>query len=49
VSQIVSSSTALLDRFEIVVDPDAEPVDLDQALAEFLLAVVEKRKVCNGS
>jgi hypothetical protein len=27
----------------VVVDPDAEPVDVDQALARFLLAVVRKQ------
>ena len=27
----------LLDRFAVVVDPNAEPVDLDEVLAEFLL------------
>ena len=30
----------LLERFEVVVDQDAEPVDWDDALAEFLLAYV---------
>ena len=34
----------LLDRFEVVVDQDAEPADLDEALTEFLLKIVEKRQ-----
>ena len=34
----------LTDRFEIVVDPDAEPVDLDEALAEFLLSYVRSER-----
>ncbi len=29
-------------RFEITVDPDAEPVDIDEVLAEFLLSCVRK-------
>ncbi len=32
----------LSDRFEIAVDPDAEPVDFDEALAIFLLDYVRK-------
>ena len=44
--QIVSADLDLdlLDRFAVVVDRDAEPVDLDEAVAEFLLRIVEKRK-----
>lgn len=42
--QVVSADIDLLDRFEVVVDQDAEPVDWDEALAEFLLKVVEKRQ-----
>ena len=44
--QVVSADPDLdlLDRFEVVVDQDAEPVDLDEALAEFLLRIVEKRR-----
>ena len=34
----------LTDRFEIVVDPDAEPVDFDEALAEFLLSYVRSER-----
>ena len=30
------------DCFEIVVDPDAEPVDWDDAVAEFLLTYVRR-------
>jgi hypothetical protein len=43
--QVVSAETDLdfLDRFEVVVDSDAEPADLDEALAAFLLEIVSKR------
>ncbi len=34
----------LTDRFEVVVDPGAEPVDLDEALAEFLLSYVRSER-----
>jgi len=33
----------LLDRFEVVVDQDAEPADFDEALATFLLKIVQTR------
>ena len=33
----------LSDRFLTLVDPDAEPVDLDEVVAEFLLQIVRKR------
>ena len=39
----VSSDPDYLDRFKVVIDPDAEPVDWDEALAEFLLRLVEQR------
>lgn len=29
------------DRLDVIVDPAAEPVDVDQALAEFLIAFTE--------
>lgn len=29
--------------FEIVTDPDADPTDLDSALAEFLLRFVQRK------
>lgn len=32
-----------LDRFDLVVDPDAEPADLDAVLARFLLNFVRNR------
>jgi hypothetical protein len=38
-----------LDRFEVVVDPDAEPADLDKDLAEFLLKVVARRHPTAGN
>jgi hypothetical protein len=34
----------LLDRFEVVVDPDAEPSDWDEAILDFLEKVVERRR-----
>ena len=43
--QIVSAETDLdlLNRFEVVVDQDAEPVDLDEVLLDFLDKIVERR------
>lgn len=34
----------LPDRFAVEVDPSAEPVDVDAALARFLLAVVRRQR-----
>ena len=39
--QVASSDTDLLDHFEVVVDPTAEPVDFEDVLADFLLHVAE--------
>lgn len=36
----MSKMTSLDDRLEFSVDPDAEPSDLDQVLAQFLLTYV---------
>jgi hypothetical protein len=47
--QVVSTETDLHDRFEVVVDPDAEPIDLDEVLAEFLLKFVRKRSSAETS
>jgi len=44
VRQTGSRDADFLDRFEIVVDPTAEPVDFDEVLADFLLHVVEQRR-----
>jgi len=30
-------------RLDLVVDPEAEPADLDQALAKFLLSVLNEK------
>jgi hypothetical protein len=38
----VGQCADLLDRLEIVIDPDAEPADFDEALAEFLLTHVRR-------
>jgi len=40
--QVGSRDADLLDRFEVVVDPDAEPFDLDQFL-DALDRLVERR------
>jgi len=40
--QVVSSETDLLDRFKVVVDGQAEPVDLDRFL-DALDRLVERR------
>jgi hypothetical protein len=31
----------LADRFDVLVDPNAEPVDIDEALIEFVLHYLE--------
>ena len=41
--RVVSAETDPLDLFDIVVDPNAEPADLDEAVVEFLLKIVERR------
>jgi hypothetical protein len=41
--RVVSAETDLAGRFEVVVAADAEPTDLDEALATFLLGLVRKR------
>ena len=41
--QVVGAETDLSDRFEVVVDPDAEPADWDEALLDFLDKIVERR------
>jgi hypothetical protein len=46
--QVASSDTDLLDHFEVVVDPTAEPVDFDDVLADFLLHVAEKRRAARA-
>jgi hypothetical protein len=39
----------MLDRFDIVVDQDAEPADWDEAIVEFLDRVVELRLAANAA
>jgi hypothetical protein len=41
--RVVSVETDLLDRMTIVVDRDANPVDLDEALLDFLDKIVDRR------
>ena len=38
--RVVSADPGLADRLDVVVDPDADPVDWDAALAKFLLSYV---------
>ncbi len=33
----------LIDHFDLVVDPDAEPTDVEEALAEFLLSYARRK------
>ena len=40
--RVVSPETNLLDRFDVVVDPDAEPIDLGRFL-DVLDQIVERR------
>jgi len=47
--QIAFADLDLLDRFEVVVDPHAEPADFDAALAEFLSYVRNKRSSAETS
>lgn len=47
--QVAEQPADLLDRFDILVDPDAEPADLDEALAEFLLTFVRNQSTPAGS
>ena len=41
--RVISSDLDFADRLHVEVDQTAEPVDLDEAVAKFLLAVVERR------
>ena len=41
--RVIHAEPDLLDRFEVVVDQDAEPVDLDEVLIDFVEAIVERR------
>jgi hypothetical protein len=41
--QVVSADPGLADRLTVEVDPSADPVDWDQAVARFLLAFVRKQ------
>ncbi len=38
------SDADILDRFDVVIDEAAAPVDFDEVLADFLLGIVEKRR-----
>jgi hypothetical protein len=40
----VADPADLSDRFTVEVDPSVDAVDIDQAVAKFLLAVVRKNK-----
>lgn len=38
---VVSADPDLSDRLDVIVDPEAKPVDIDDALAEFWIAFIE--------
>ena len=40
--RILGNNSDLTEQFEVVVDQDAEPADWDDALADFLLAVIRE-------
>jgi hypothetical protein len=42
--QVVGSESDFFDRFRVVVDQDAAPVDWDEALTEFLLRLADRGK-----
>ena len=46
--QVISTDTDLFDRFEFVIDEDAEPGDFDEAVATFLLAYIETESATPG-
>jgi len=39
---MTASDPDLSDHLDVTIDPDAEPVDIEQALAEFLIAYVKR-------
>ena len=43
--RILGNNSDLPDRFEVIVDRDAQPADLDDALADFLLACVKRESL----
>jgi hypothetical protein len=43
--RVVRGETDLRDRITVEVDPSADPVDWDAALAKFLLAFVRKQAI----
>ena len=45
--QIAADNECLLDRLHVATDRDAEPVDLDEAVASFLLSIVSKRRTAD--
>ena len=47
--RVVSGEHDLFDQFDLVVDQDAEPVDLDQVLAEFLLNYVRQQVIAGDT
>lgn len=38
--RVAETNADISDRFKVLVDPEADPTDLDEALAEFLLSYV---------
>jgi hypothetical protein len=43
----MASSTAISDRFNVIVDTDAAPTDWDDAVATFLLRLLDRRRLLN--
>jgi hypothetical protein len=39
-----SSKADLIEKFEVIVDENAEAVDWDEAMAEFLLAYIKRNR-----
>ena len=40
--RILGNNSDLTERFGVIVDQDAEPADWDDAIADFLLAVIRE-------
>ena len=47
--RVISPAPALSDRLDFLVDPAAEPVDFDEALADFLIAFNRSRSDASES
>ena len=47
--RVASPETDLADRFEVVVDPEAEPADFEEVLLDFVDRIVERRLAARRS